>query len=184
MDGTTIDAFLYRLEEENGTFSSLGWDSAMDYTDKPRKAIAKALRVRNPRYLGYVVNTAHAGVAGHWVAVLVDRLNCRIEYSDSLGSPPSRAVEGLLGKIEHWLNELYDLDDEPLVYSRHATTVRHQYDGWSCGLHALRFIKRRVVMGESFDQVDACSIPDGQIIEFRSAEFPGASSLPQHTNRS
>ncbi|GAQ89727.1 hypothetical protein KFL_005560060 [Klebsormidium nitens] len=166
--GPSIAAFLYRLQDEDTSFSSLDWDSVETHTQKLFKSLWRQTVQRDNRFIGYVVNTEPPGVAGHWVAILLDRSEGWIEYSDSMGSPPDERMEKLLKEIAEWLAK----KDSRLQYKLRLTTRVFQTDGWACGFYALSYIKQRV-QGVPFEQLNDGATPSQDVAEFRSREFPG-----------
>lgn len=178
----TISAYLYRLEQSKGTFSSLDYGNAVNVHDKLEKDIEKGVILRTSTYLGHVVNLdLPSSGSGHWVAVLIDRKERTIEYSDSFGAKPPKHVRELLDKIEIWVKDaerkwaLARGWQPPEEGFRHLeTSTRHQHGGWACGLYALRYITERVVNRKSFEQLNASPrVPDRDMVDFRSREFPG-----------
>lgn len=127
--------------------------------------------VRRPaRCFGCVVNTdTSTGPGKHWVAVFVD---CRsapwsVEYFNSAGNPPPRAM---VGWMERTRARLIEHRRGGEVASVAVTDVDHQESQTECGLYALFYIRRRLE-GTPYTFFVEQRVPDDAMTAFRAFVF-------------
>jgi hypothetical protein len=129
--------------------------------------------------LGCVLNTdTSRGPGKHWVAVFVD---CRappwsVEYFNSAGNPPSRAVTGWMERTRVRLGGLWAREAPagggagPPPLSVAVTRVDHQQSQTECGLYALFYIRRRLE-GTPYSFFFEQLVPDAAMTKFREHIF-------------
>ena len=144
-------------------------------------------RGRPHSVLGCVLNTdTSRGPGKHWVAVFVD---CRappwsVEYFNSAGNPPSRAVTAWMERTRVRLGGLWAREAPgagrdgagqsgaggapPLSVA--VTRVDHQQSQTECGLYALFYIRRRLE-GTPFSFFFEQLVPDAAMTKFREHIF-------------
>ncbi|MFA6165775.1 MAG: Ulp1 family isopeptidase [Gemmatimonadaceae bacterium] len=127
--------------------------------------------VRRPaRCFGCVVNTdTSSGPGKHWVAVFVD---CRappwtVEYFNSAGNPPPRAM---VGWMERTRARLLEGSAGAQVFSVPVTDMDHQESQTECGLYALFYIRRRLE-GTPYRFFFEQKVPDDAMTKFRAFVF-------------
>jgi hypothetical protein len=98
-------------------------------------------------YFACVLNTdTYAGNGQHWVALLVDVKNKKIEYFDSVGEPPFADVvdwgpEVRSSVSNHGTNMKLWNEWTPF---REGNSYRHQNENYDCGVFALYYIISRI----------------------------------------
>lgn len=135
--------------------------------------------------VGCVVNTDNStGPGKHWVAVFVD---CRpeppkpwtVEYFNSVGRPPPKAMVGWMARTRAALEQLRagrqrrggaaPTGAAP-VLSVAVTDVDHQTSQTECGLYSLFYIRRRLE-GTPYSFFQGVRIPDADMSTFRTHIF-------------
>lgn len=138
---------------------------------------------RPMRAAACILNTdVSTGAGKHWVCVFVDARDGRggsaaapvtIEYFNSAGNPPPRAVtrwmeaarEKLLGA-----GEIRGRGPVAHVETKVVTSVAHQRGDTECGLYALFYIRSRLE-GRPPAAFEAERIPDSEMKKFRAHVF-------------
>lgn len=140
--------FLVRMEREHEGFRSLGWV----LEDRLQRSVRKRMSAGATHMAGFAQEPLH------WVAVFVDVRGARVEYFDSKGDAPSRALRIELERVA-----------ESLGFTLFVGSMVHQRGASKCGSYVCYYIQRRLE-GIPFEHFERARIPDEDVAR-RRAEF-------------
>ena len=124
----------------------------IDFDDLPNLGIKDLdfhdMMEKGKTKFGIVFNLdEHYKSGSHWFSLFVDLNEGIIFFMDSYGSQAESRIRKLMRRIAKFIKE--ELNKEPIVdYCR----VRHQKDGFSCGLYAISFIIK-MLEGHKFEEI-------------------------------
>ena len=112
-------------------------------------------------FVGLVLNhDKHNQPGSHWVALLVNNVQKKIEYFDSVGAKPPRNICTFIKKL------LIHLKGYKYIRNK----ITHQLKNSECGVYSIYFIIRRI-LGDSFEELTQTIIRDDQMKTFRKYIF-------------
>ena len=125
-----------------------------------------------------VLNTdVSSGKGKHWVCVFADmrqKANWTIEYFNSSGNPPPKAVTRWMETQANNLRERFqNWSQPPTVKTVVVTSVAHQKGDTECGLYTLYYIRARLE-GHPASAFAEDKVPDSDMTEFRKHVFSSA----------
>jgi hypothetical protein len=132
--------------------------------------------IRRPcKTFACVLNTdISSGSGKHWVVVFVDMRNddWSIEYFNSAGNPPPKAVDKWMANTEKDLQEFRNSGNvsKGNVFSVAVTDKIHQQSRTECGPYTLFYIRTRLE-GEPFKTFFSEKITDNVMLAFREHLF-------------
>lgn len=124
----------------------------------------KEVVLRSANTFACVLNTdISSGPGKHWVAVFVDNRNpiCSIEYFNSAGNPPTKAVTRWMAKAKKRIVSKGGAAEIVAV-----TDIDHQESQTECGVYTLYYVRRRLE-GTPYTFFFDRLVPDDLMTEFR-----------------
>lgn len=117
--------------------------------------------------IGAVFNLdKHNEPGSHWVSMYADIKKGEILFFDSYGVRPDKRIRTFMRRIEAYCTTGLGIKNTKVDYNK----VRHQYENSECGVYSINFIKR-MLRGDSFEQICDSKIPDEQINKCRNKYF-------------
>lgn len=117
--------------------------------------------------LGTVFNLdRHDQPGSHWVGMYSDIKNGEVYFFDSYGTRPDRRIRILMRRIANYCAKQLGIKDVKVNYNK----IRHQYGNSECGVYSINFIKR-MLKGESFDEICNSKTPDKKVNKCRNVYF-------------
>ena len=122
------------------------------------------------KYSVCVCNTTSRVDGSHWVVVAINTVTKTVEYWDPMGggSPSSRSP---VGKLLLSIFKSLDRTPERGKYRLQSSHTCHQRGGTECGVYAVWYVTRRVLLGMSMEELNARRVPDAEMRRWRNVFF-------------
>lgn len=117
--------------------------------------------------IGAVFNLdKHNEPGSHWVSMYADLKKGEVLFFDSYGVRPDKRIRTFMRRVENYCSRGLGIKNVVADHNK----VRHQYGNSECGVYSMNFIKR-MLKGESFENICNSKIPDEKINKCRNVYF-------------
>lgn len=117
--------------------------------------------------IGAVFNLdKHNEPGSHWVGMYADMKKGEVLFFDSYGTRPDKRIRAFMRRVANYCTSGLGNKNVRVDYNK----IRHQYDNSECGIYSINFIKR-MLRGDSFDDICNSKIPDAKINKCRRVYF-------------
>lgn len=120
--------------------------------------------------IGAVFNLdKHNEPGSHWVAMYADIKKAEVLFFDSYGTRPDKRIRTFMRRVSNYCTSGLGNKNVMVDYNK----IRHQYGNSECGVYSINFIKR-MLKGDTFEEVCNSKIPDEKVNKCRKVYFGNA----------